>query len=126
MKLSSYLNAINFSKEKMSEIDEDYDMVKKKYVPFVVNRCLSFSPDCLIQSNNINRMGFLDKDIQFEYLRLSIRKKKRFSKWGKKEEDPKIQVIMKYFGYNYKKAYDVSDLISEEEVKMMEEEMVGM
>lgn len=123
MKLSAYLNAINQTKKKMSDLDDDFDTVKKKYSPFVVNRCLSFFPDTLIQSNNMNRYHGLDREMQFDYLRLSTRKRNRFSKWQKKNENGRIEVIMKYFGYNYSKAEEVEDLISDEYFEQIKSEM---
>ena len=47
MKLSEYLNAINHSKDDLL-VDEH---AEKKYVPFVVNRCLSYFPDTIMQAN---------------------------------------------------------------------------
>jgi hypothetical protein len=123
LKLSAYLNAINSSKKPMSDLDDDFDTVKKKYVPFVINRSLSYFPDCIMQANNMNMRYGLDKEMQFEYLRTSIRSKKRFSKWDKKDASEKVDMIMKYFGYNYHRASEVADLISDEDIESMKGQM---
>ena len=123
VKISDYLNPITHSKKKMDEISDDFDTVKKKYVPFVINRSLSYFPDCIMQANNMNMRYGLDKEMQFEYLRTSIRSKKRFSKWDKKDASEKVDMIMKYFGYNYHRASEVADLISDEDIESMKSQM---
>ena len=42
--LKDYLNAINFSKEKLLDTD---DIMKKKYPPYIINKCLSMNYDCI-------------------------------------------------------------------------------
>ena len=80
--LKDYLNAINFSKEKL--LDTDDTEWTKKYPPFVINKCLSMFYDCIAQANEMNGYHFLDKDVQFNFFINSIRKKKRFGgKWLK-------------------------------------------
>jgi hypothetical protein len=123
VKLSAYLNAINSSKTPMSELDDDFYTVKKKYVPFVVNRCLSFFPDTIIQSNNMNLNPHLDKEMQYEYLLHSIRPRKRFSPWQKKGEHKDLDLIKEYFGYSNTKAYEILDLLTDEDLEHMREEM---
>ena len=123
MKLSNYLNAINSSKKPMAELDEDFDTVKKKYTPFVVNRCLSFFPDTLMQSNNMNLNPHLDKEMQYEYLLHSIRPRKRFSPWQKKSEHADLDLIKEYFGYSNSKAYEILDLLTEDDLAHMREEL---
>ena len=123
IKISDYLGPITHSKKKMSEISEDIETTKKGYTPFVINRSLSYFPDCIMQANNMNIRYGLDKEMQFEYLRTSIRSKKRFSKWDRKDESERVDVIMKYFGYNYHKASEVADLISEEDIESMKSQM---
>lgn len=123
MKLTAYLNGINHTKKKMVDLDEDYDTVKKKYPAYVVNRCLSFFPDTLIQSNNMNRYHHLDKDMQYEYLLHSIRPRKRYSPWQKKVEHADLDLIKEYYGYSNAKAYEILDLLSEEDLDHMREEL---
>ena len=78
--LSSYLNAITFTKEKL--LDTDDLTWEKKYPPFIINKCLSMHYDCIASANEMNGYHFLDKKIQFHFLINSIRKKKRFGgKW---------------------------------------------
>ena len=123
MKLSIYLKAINKDKTKMEDLDADVETVKKKYSPFIVNRCLSFFPDTIIQVNNMNANAHLDKDIQFEYLRTSTRSRSRFSPWEKKGKHSDLDLVKEYYGYSNTKAYQVLDLLTEEDLDNMRESM---
>ena len=51
MKLTEYLNAINYTKEDLMKDD----LAEKDYVPFVVNRCLSYFPDFRRVLNELQR-----------------------------------------------------------------------
>lgn len=118
--LSEYLNAINHKKEPLMDGDE---IMEKEYVPFVVNRCLSYFPDTIFFINEMNQLHNLPKKMQFDYLRMSIRKKKRFSPWLKKNKIEKLDIIKEYFGYSTDKALDVIDLISEEDLITIQERL---
>ena len=61
--LKDYLNAINFSKEKL--LDTDDIMCEKKYPPYIINKCLSMHYDCIAQSNEMNAFHFLPKKYNF-------------------------------------------------------------
>src|SRR6185369_12276153 len=69
------------------------------YVPFVINRALSFHIDCLMPANIMNMMSHLDPIMQNEFLINSTRKYKRpFKKWLKREKDPNIEALKKHYG----------------------------
>ena len=117
MKLSEYLKAINHTKEPV--LDTDDELVEKGYVPFVVNRCLSYFPDTLFMVNEMNACPTVDKKMHFDYLLNSIRKRKRYSKWLKNEECQKVNVVKEYFGYSERKARDVVNLLSDSDIEEM-------
>ena len=121
MKLTDYLNSINYTKENL--LDTEDELVEKQYAPFVMNRCLSYFPDTIIHSNIMNENSHIDKKMQYDYYLASIRKRKRFSKWLKKEESEKIDTIKEYFSYSNQKAKEVEDLISDSNIEDMRESM---
>ena len=121
MKLTEYLNSINYTKENL--LDTEDEQVEKGYTPFVVNRCLSYFPDTIIHSNIMNENCHVDKKMQYDYYLSSIRKRKRFSKWLKQEESEKIDTIKEYFGYSNEKAKDIEDLISDSDIENMRQSM---
>jgi len=121
VKLTEYLNAINHSKESLMATEDE--SVEKEYVPFVVNRCLSYFPDTIYFVNEVNKYHMLPKNMQFDFLRLGVRKNKRYSSWIKKQKLDKIDIIKQYFRYSDAKAIQVADLLSEEDLISMQEEM---
>lgn len=112
-----YLNAINYTKEDLLEncLPED----EKKYAAFMVNRGLSYFPDTVLFANEMNRYHHLDNKLQFDFLRNVVRKRKRFSKWNKKENDSRVEVIKEMYGYSEEKAESVADLFDEETIAAM-------
>ena len=98
MKLGDYLNSINYTKESL--MDTEDEQVEKKYIPFIINRCLSYFIDTILHSNQMNFFNQLDKKIQFDYYQNAIRKRKRFSKWLKNEMGDDFEVIKNYYNYS--------------------------
>ena len=118
--LKDYLNAINFSKEKL--LDTDDLTWEKKYPPFVINKCLSMFYDCIAQVNEMNGFHFLDKRTQFHFLINSIRKKKRFGgKWLSQTKLKNIEYIKEYYGYSNEKAKEALNILSKEQVEFIKE-----
>lgn len=106
--LSEFLNSINVTKENLLSKDS---RLEKDYLPFVVNKCLSYFPDTIFYANKVNMMSFLDKKIQYDYLLYSIQKRKRFSKWIKPEENKDIDAIKEVYGYSETRAREVLDIL---------------
>jgi len=111
-RLSDYLNAINVNKNSLC--DEEY--AERGYVPFLVNRGLSYFPDTIMQANEMNRYGSLRKRMQFDFLRHSIRSRKRFSKWFKAEEAENLASIKERYGCSDAKAKEIMRVLTPEQV----------
>ena len=121
MKLTDFLNAINYTKDPIMDTDDDW--VEKKYPAFVVNRCLSYFPDTILQCNNMNMRPHIDNKMQFEYYRLSTRKRKRFSKWLKDEQSSDFDIVKEYFGYNNRKTKEVMDILTAQDISSIRSDM---
>ena len=119
MKLGEVLNSINHTKEDIMRDDID----EKAYVPFIVNRGLSFFPDTLMQSNNMNMFHGVDKRMQYDYLRNSIRKRKRWSKWMKNKTPEDLDIIKLYFGYSSRKAKEALDILSDDQLESIRQDV---
>ena len=117
MKLSDYLNAINHSKKSL--MDTDDETAEKEYAPFVINRCLSYFIDTILHVNQINEFPNTDKKMQFDYLQNALRKRKRFSKWQKKQIIENLEIVKNYYGYSDQKATEIIDLLSDENIEEM-------
>ena len=116
--LKDYLNAINFSKEKL--LDTDDTEWTKKYPPFVINKCLSMFYDCIALANEMNGYHFLDKDVQFNFFINSIRKKKRFGgKWLKQNVLKDIEYVKEYYDYSNEKAREALSILTKEQIELI-------
>jgi hypothetical protein len=108
-----FVNSINSTKVNLMDQDED---TEAKYNSFLVNRSLSYFPETVIMSNEMNRLHHLDSKLQYDFLINIVRKKKRFSKWDKPEERTDIECVKQYFGYSESKAKQVVGLLSESQI----------
>ena len=101
MDLKDWLNSINFSKQNL--IEEDLDAIRS-YPPYIINRCLSGAVDSILFANEMNLNSHLDNDMQYAFLLNTLRKRKRFSPWLKKEQVEDLDLVKKHYGYSNEKA----------------------
>ena len=116
MELKDWLNSINFNKENL--IKEDPDIVKQ-YPPFIVNKCLAGHIDTVLFANEMNKYHHLDKDMQYSFLLNSLRKKKRFSPWIRKEKIDDLDAIKQYYGYSNEKSKEALRILSKEQINFI-------
>ena len=109
-----FLNSINITK--INLVDQDEDNINL-YNSFLINRSLSYFPDTVLISNEMNRLHHLDDKMQYDFLINIVRKKKRFSKWDKPDERANMECIKEYFGYSEPKAKQVIGLLTESQIK---------
>ena len=109
-----FVNAINSSSKK-DLIAEDPEL-EKLYVPFMVNRALSYFSDTVMYANEVNRYNQIDYKLQNSYLLNIVRPAKRFAKWVKKQDNNDIDVVMEYFGYSHEKAIQALSILSSEQL----------
>ena len=75
--LKDYLNAINHTKEKL--MDTEDETWEKKYPPFVINKCLHAFQDTILFVNEINQLPNLDNKLQFDFFLNTLRARKRYT-----------------------------------------------
>jgi hypothetical protein len=92
------------------------------YVPYVVNKALSYHKDCVLFANEMNRRHFLDKKMQNDFLLNTVRARKRpFNKWVKAEKSEDIACIKAYYGLSTSKAQEALRLLSEDQIRQLKE-----
>lgn len=111
-----YINSISSNKKDIM-VDE------KEYNAFIVNRGLSYFQDTIMYSNEMNKYNQLDNRLQYSFLLNVIRPKKRFSKWAKKTNNNDVNMIVEYFGYSQKKAIDVLNILSNNDLKIIKSKL---
>jgi hypothetical protein len=98
------------------------DITEKAYVPFLINRALSYQNDCILFANEMNRRHFIDNKLQNDYLINTIRSKKRpFSKWVKSENSEDIECIKTFYGFSKTKAREALRILSDEDIQKIKE-----
>ena len=96
------------------------DSIEKQYVPFVINRGLSYFKDTVLFANEMNLHADLPNRMQYDFYRNMVTAKRRFSKWGKKanaSED--ISLIQKEYNYSQEKAESVYSLFTKEQLLLL-------
>lgn len=108
-----FVNSINTHNDIMTEENE------KDYVPWMVNRALSYFPDTLGAATLTNSRYHLENRMQYLLLLSIIRPKKRFSKWAKKEQSDTIELVKDAYGYSQKKAEIACLLLSPTQIEQL-------
>jgi hypothetical protein len=120
MVLKDFLNSINHDKKPLLDSEE---IGSSKYPAFVVNKCMSYFNDTIFYANEMNCNPWIDAKAQFDFYRLGVRKKKRYSPWLEKEEDNDIAVIKEVFGYSEPKAREVLNIISPQDIEKLKKSL---
>ena len=114
-----FVNSITYNKQDLFEDPQ----AEKDYVPFLVNRALSYFPDTILYANAMNNPN-IPKQWQFEFLRNSVSKRKRFSKWAKKTAvSDDIRAVQEFYKYSTEKALEVISILSREQIEIIKQLM---
>ena len=106
--LKDWLNSINMNKKNL--LDED---PTAKYPAYIVNRCMSGHLDTVLFANEMNLKPNLDPKLQYSFLLNSVRKRKRFSPWLRKDEIRDLDLVKRYYGYSNEKAKQASEHLNQ-------------
>ena len=120
MELKDWLNSINFTKQNLLEEDPD---VIKDYPPYIINRCLSGHLDAIMFANEMNKYPNLDKDLQYHFFLNTLRKKKRFSPWLRKDKVTDLEIIKQYYGYSNEKALQALKILTLDQINFIKQRL---
>jgi hypothetical protein len=116
MELKDWLNSINQTKKNL--IDED-PSIEKDYAPYIVNRIYSGHLDAIMFANEMNKYNFLSKKMQYDFFINTLRVKKRFSPWLRKDEIKDLDYVKRYYGYSNEKAKQILKILSKEQLNFI-------
>ena len=119
-KLSPFdiLNAIN--EHNPSLISQENE---KDYVPYLVNKGLSYSADTIIFANEMNSRPHVPPLLQFNFLINTIRPRKRYNKWLKAEKIEVLELIKEYYGYSNEKSRQVLPLLTSSQIDIIKNKL---
>ena len=91
---------------------------ERDYVPFVVNRSISFHLDMVMAANEMNMNPSTDNLLQYHYLLNTVRAYKRpFQKWQKRDTIENLDAVKEYYNYSNEKAKDALSLLSTAQIE---------
>jgi len=111
--IKDWLNTINHTKKNL--IDED-PSIEKDYPPYIINRCLSGHLDAVMFANEMNMYSFLPKKMQYDFFINTLRTKRRFSPWIRKDLVDNLDFVKRYYGYSNEKAKQALKILSKEQL----------
>tara|TARA_Y100001978_G_scaffold181772_1_gene178168 strand:+ start:303 stop:689 length:387 start_codon:yes stop_codon:yes gene_type:complete len=111
--LKDYLYSINQSKKNI--LDDDPD-AQKKYPTYIINRCLSSFTDTILFANEMNKNPHLPNKLQYDFLLNSVKPRKRFSPWARKDSIDDLDVVKEYYGYNDDKALQALRILTKDQL----------
>lgn len=117
--LKDYLYSINQSKKNLLDIDPE---AVQQYPPFIINKCLSSFTDSILYANEMNRYPEMDKKMQYDFFINTLKPRKRFSPWVKKETLEHLELVKQYYGYNHNKSLAALRILTKsqlEEIKKL-------
>ena len=114
-----YLNSINMTKKNLM-VDEQSE---KDYVPFIVNRGLGYFQDTVLLANEMNVNCHIDSKLQYDFLKSTVSKRKRFSKWLKEDNDEKVDIICQAYGFSRSNAKSVVTLFDNTQIELLKKRL---
>jgi len=118
------MNPFDFVKQiesgKINLMDETPEL-EKEYKQFIINRALSFNHDTVLYANEMNFNNHLDSKLQFDFFLNTIRPKKRYSKWLKRENNEVLELIKVYYKCSYAKAREYATLLDSSQLDIIKQ-----
>ncbi len=115
-KLGDWLYSINQSKKNMMVQDPT---LESSYPSWIVNKCLSSFTDTVLFANEMNMNWHISKRMQYDFFINSLRPRKRFSPWSKKESIDYLEDVQEYYGYSYTKALEVIRILPKNDLEQI-------
>ena len=115
--LKDYLNSINQTKENL--LDGEDPAWEKNYPSYVINKCMSHHIDTVMLANEMNLWGQLPSKMQYDFFINTVRSRKRFSPWAKKEKMNDLEIVKQYYGYSNEKARQALSILTPEQLSFI-------
>ena len=115
-----FVNQINHGKRNL--IDENPEL-EKEYKQYIINRALSFNYDTVLYANEMNVKNHVDSKLQFDFFLNTIRPKKRYGKWLKRENNGILELIKEYYKCSYAKARDYITLLDDSQLDIIKQRL---
>ena len=71
----------------------------------------------------MNKYPNLDKDMQYLFYLNTLRKKKRFSPWLRKDKVTDLECVKQYYGYSNEKASQALKILTNEQINFIKQRL---
>ena len=115
-----FVKQINYGKRNL--IDENPEL-EKEYKQYIINRALSFNYDTVLYANEMNVKNHVDSKLQFDFFLNTIRPKKRYGIWLKRENNGILELIKEYYKCSYAKARDYITLLDDSQLDIIKQRL---
>ena len=113
-----FVNSVSHNKQDLFK----EEVTESDYVPFVVNKSLSYFADTILYANEMNKVG-VDNKLQYHYLLNTIRPAKRFAKWVKRENIEDVAAVKQFYGYSTEKATQALTILSSDNLHYIKQKL---
>jgi len=113
-----FVNSVSHNKQDLFK----EDISESDYVPFVVNKSLSYFVDTILYANEMNKVS-VDNKLQYHYLLNTIRPAKRFAKWVKRENIEDVAAVKQFYGYSTEKATQALTILSSDNLHYIKQKL---
>ena len=97
--------------------------LEKDYVPYFVNKSLSYHADTILAANEINIRPNIDNKNQYRFLKHVISKRKRNVVWTNPVKDKTLELVSDYYNVSLEKAEIYVKILSEKQINIINKEM---
>ena len=67
----------------------------------------------------MNKNHFLDKKMQYDFYINSLKPRKRFTPWFKKETLEHLELVKEYYGYSHNKALEALQILTTDQLEII-------
>ena len=89
---------------------------EKNYPPFIINKCLGSFTDSILFANEMNKNSHLPKKLQYDFLINTLKPRKRFTPWIRKQTLEELELVKQYFGYSQDKALQALRILTKDNI----------
>ena len=75
--------------------------------------------DSIMFANEMNLSAHLDGDMQYSFYLNSVRKRRRFSPWLRKDEIKDLDLVKRYYGYSNEKAKQALRILTKKQLNFI-------
>lgn len=111
-----FVDSASHSKVDLIATADDPEAAEAAYVPYVMNRAMSYHADAIALANEMNLAGHLPKAMQYRFYLAALRPRSRRSKWWKREEDSDLETVKRFYGYNTRRALEALSLLTRDQI----------